>query len=284
MKRKKWVKCGLLTLMMIGLSPLNVFADLGHVRVSVTMTCDKLKLQAGETATCGVSISSESVSSSSSNFSAIHGEIIASDGLEIETIASADNNYTLTSDGSKFILKANDPITVVNQELMEVKITARQDTKVEKANVQMKATLECTDWIKGDLTKDGVVDEEDSMAAAKIIGEATGGSEPTEEELLLGDMTGDGAITIEDVNEIDREAAREAQGNMSGREYVCFTIDQNRDGSTSTIEFEVTPAEEVVDVPDTASSIPVWYYVAGAIFMVFGAYLIVEARRKNQVQ
>ena len=415
---KSKIKYGIL-FSLLALLPISVFA-VDHTQIDIDLACDTLKLKAGESATCTVSLSSYKPESGSEDegFTGLNGEVVVGNGLQVDSITSLSDEYTVEQSGNNFTVRHAEPTMITGEELVQIKLSAQQDVKVEKSTIQVKVVEECNDWIKGDMNLDGAVTDTDVQTLAEIIGQGeeytatekdlaladfNGDQKLTEEDLTYivkylpvinindyekhGDINGDGKLDIIDVQmgiqmvsgarDTTKQALDEADfdgdgyitisdymhllklyraaitgvtaegvegdvdgdGKLTGNDvlqvmwmatgkieitdralevgdlddngqitswdgyllvqlwmqridsvqneeyqYVCFAVNQNRDGATGTIEFDITPSEEVVDVPDTASNIPVWYYVAGVVFMAFGVYLIVEARRKNQVQ
>lgn len=65
------------------------------------------------------------------------------------------------------------------------------------------------DVLKGDVDGNGTVNIQDVMAACKILARQTAGTPPMSEELSRGDMNGDGNINIQDVMAICKLLARQ---------------------------------------------------------------------------
>ena len=329
------------------LVPITVFAGSG-LRTWVSLSCNTLELKAGESAICGITLES------SDKLAEYHGQITVSDGLTVDSITSKNPNYEVVKHGDTFTVSSKNIEVLTKQELLEVKVSAKQDVKGNKATIQLKTLQDCPDWLIGDANDDKRIDILDPLTVlqmstlkvpetshAKTVADMDGNGGLSAYDALLilqelqsiqssidlskyegkGDINEDGVVDVSDatlalqmsveLEETTQHALQVADFDNNGEispgdaliilqinkanqgaliknptigNYICFDVDETVYDNTSTIEFDVTPADEVVDVPDTASNIPVWYYVVGAVFMAFGVYLIVEARRKNQVQ
>lgn len=87
----------------------------------------------------------------------------------------------------------------------EITLTAGEETAVISVD---KVIPQLEEIIKGDLDGNGDVDIQDVMAACKILARKNAGEMPTDEDLSRGDMDGNGQIAIDDIMAICKILAR----------------------------------------------------------------------------
>ena len=87
----------------------------------------------------------------------------------------------------------------------EITLTAGGETAVITVD---KVIPQLEEIIKGDLDGDGDVDIQDVMLACRVLARKNTGALPDDDELARGDMNGDGKIAIEDIMSICRVLAR----------------------------------------------------------------------------
>ncbi len=136
---------------------------------------------------------------------------------------------------------------------------------------------------KGDIDNDGDVDENDWTIAGRLAVNDSQYQQYSARAKEVADFDNNGEITVTDALMVMRIAYGYYDVRTeSVKEYACFDVAADRDGSYDYFEFKVNPAAEVVSVPDTLMNAPILIYITGALFMAFGVYLLVMARKLNK--
>lgn len=214
--------------------------------------------------------------------------LVLGKGLTANIKATNDKYSISYVEGETYSLKQNSKGPVE----FDILLSLAKDANVEETSFSISVRSKYNRFLLGDLNGDGEVTKEE---VNRILNYETQQENFNEYERKVADVDQNGEITSADAllaSQIEdgqvfpvylfEELVDSEQEYYS--KFVSFTTDYIDPTKPSGDDGTTNPSDEVVDVPDTASSIPVWYYVAGAVFMAFGVYLIVEARRKNQVQ
>lgn len=229
-----------------------LFAETTTVRTWVSLSCDKLELNAGETATCDLSLKANA------DLAGYIGTINVSDGLGDVKVTSKDSTkYIVEQQGNSFEVTAVSGLIESNSEVAEIKMTAKKDTKVNKATITIRTLDNCSTVLRGDINLDKKLDYKDIEALLKVVNQ-----ENFPNDYDLYDVNGDGIIDVDDLyllREIGDIYDLNLDGSVDDKDYDLLKgarndkdcnyaiMDLNFDG-TIDVEDETTLHKRLSDV------------------------------------
>ncbi len=154
------------------------------------------------------------------------GSINISNGLKIDNFVSLNNNFSLKAESGKIIINSVYPSKVNNLNLVQCKITRLENVSENNLQIALKSEKSCYDTtLLGDVNGDGKVTVEDSELILKYY---SGSITPNENEKARADVNKDGKVDSDD-SILVLQIIDYINGNQSNDKFVEGRGDVNGD-------------------------------------------------------